>query len=47
MRLREAGVDPPDFELQPVSLFQVVNAAVERQEEFEGMIVHHIYPVRI
>jgi hypothetical protein len=43
VRLREAGVDPPDLELQPVSFFQVVNAAVERQEEFEGMIVRHFY----
>lgn len=43
VRSCEAGADLPDLELQPISLFQVVNAAVERQKKFEGMIAGYLY----
>jgi hypothetical protein len=29
---------PPDFEFQPIALVEMMNATIERKQEFEGMV---------
>jgi len=38
VRLTCMGLDPPDLELDPIALLEVVDTAVERQQEREAMI---------
>jgi hypothetical protein len=34
-----ARLDPPDLELDPVPAFQMMDTAIEREEELEAMLV--------